>query len=159
MCRPANTVLVRIVNAGLKMHVPSIVGSQTTGFSGAGATGTTVNGFTLIAEDGNPVPGAPRVQTDVFMAAGKTYDVMINLPTLHTPWFAGDHLRARGRARLRPRTEPVRQPDRPRCRHARVHRRQWRALPTGAAAGAFSASANAPAGESGHYNSVLQARR
>jgi len=45
----------------------------------------------LIAEDGNPVPGvqapgattapaAPRVQTDVFMAAGKTYDVMVNAP-------------------------------------------------------------------------------
>jgi len=45
----------------------------------------------LIAEDGNPVPGvqvagaaaapaAPRVQTDVFMAAGKVFDVMINAP-------------------------------------------------------------------------------
>ena len=73
------TVLVRLVNAGLKMHVPSIVGSQTTGFTGAGASGP-VNGFTLIAEDGNPVPGAPRVQNEVWMAAGKTYDVMINLP-------------------------------------------------------------------------------
>jgi hypothetical protein len=83
-------VLARLVNAGLRMHVPAIVGSQTTGFTGAGAP-TTVAGFTLIAEDGNPVPGvqvagattvpaAPRVQTDVFMAAGKTFDVMINPP-------------------------------------------------------------------------------
>ncbi len=85
------TVLVRLVNAGLRMHVPSIVGSQTKGFSGAGAAAT-VGGFTLIAEDGNVIPGvappasttanptapAPRVQTDVFMAAGKTFDVMIN---------------------------------------------------------------------------------
>lgn len=74
---PSGSVLVRLVNAGLRMHVPAIVNSQTIGFSGAGASAT-VGGFTLIAEDGNQVPGAPRVQTDVFMAAGKTYDVMIN---------------------------------------------------------------------------------
>jgi hypothetical protein len=86
------TVLVRLVNAGLRMHVPSIVGSQTAGFTGAGVATTAANpvgGFTLIAEDGNVIPGvapagattapvAPRVQTDVFMAAGKTFDVMIN---------------------------------------------------------------------------------
>jgi hypothetical protein len=88
------TVLVRLVNAGLRMHVPSIVGSQTQGFSGAGVAAT-VSGFTLIAEDGNVLPGvapagattvpaAPRVQTDVFMAAGKTFDVMINVPASAT---------------------------------------------------------------------------
>jgi hypothetical protein len=85
-----STVLARLVNAGLRMHVPSIVGSLTQGFNGAGAPAT-VSGFTLIAEDGNPVPGvqvagnttmpaAPRVQTDVFMAAGKVFDVMFNVP-------------------------------------------------------------------------------
>lgn len=37
-------------------------------------------GFSLVAEDGNPLPGLPRVQSEVFMAAGKTYDVMINVP-------------------------------------------------------------------------------
>ena len=86
------TVLARLVNAGLRMHVPSIVGSQTTGFNGAGAAAP-VGGFTLVAEDGNVIPNllpntnltgqvpAPKVQTDVFMAAGKTYDVMINAPT------------------------------------------------------------------------------
>jgi hypothetical protein len=88
------TVLVRLVNAGLRMHVPSIVGSQTAGFTGAGLATTSANpvsGFTLIAEDGNVIPGlappasttaapAPRVQTDVFMAAGKVFDVMINAP-------------------------------------------------------------------------------
>ncbi len=75
------TILVRLVNAGLRMHVPSIVGPQTTGFDGKGNSAT-VNGFTLIAEDGNPIPNltAPRVKTEVFMAAGKTYDVMINVP-------------------------------------------------------------------------------
>ncbi len=68
----AGTVLVRLVNAGLRMHVPSIVGAQ---------TGAAVSGFGLIAEDGNPLPGVTRVQNEVFMAPGKTYDVMINVPT------------------------------------------------------------------------------
>src|SRR5581483_681971 len=67
-------LLVRLVNAGLRMHVPSIVGATT---AGTAAT----PGMTLIAEDGNPVPGAARVQSEVFMAAGKTYDIMINVPT------------------------------------------------------------------------------
>ena len=69
---PGTAVLVRMVNAGLRMHVPSIVGAQT-GASGAA-------GFSLIAEDGNPLPGVPRIQSEVFMAAGKTYDVLINAP-------------------------------------------------------------------------------
>src|SRR5215472_13938054 len=77
----AGTILARLVNAGLRMHVPSIVNSLTTGFNGSGSATAPVSGFTLIAEDGNTVPGvqvagataapaAPRVQTDVFMAAG-----------------------------------------------------------------------------------------
>jgi hypothetical protein len=89
------TVLARLVNAGLRMHVPSIVGSQTAGFTGAGAAAT-VSGFTLIAEDGNVIPGvqvagaaaapaAPKVQTDVFMAAGKTFDAMVNVPAAGSP--------------------------------------------------------------------------
>jgi hypothetical protein len=70
-------VLVRLVNAGLRMHVPSIVGSL---------TGTTATpGFSIMAEDGNVLPGVPKVQSDVFMAAGKTYDVMINVPAACTP--------------------------------------------------------------------------
>jgi hypothetical protein len=67
----AGNVLIRMVNAGLRMHVPSVVGAQ---------TGSAAAGFSLIAEDGNPLPGIPRVQSEVFMAAGKTYDVMINTP-------------------------------------------------------------------------------
>src|SRR6184192_2774271 len=67
------TVLVRLVNAGLRMHVPSIVGAQTSGTAA-------VSGFSLIAEDGNVLPGLPRVQSEVFMPAGKTQDVMINVP-------------------------------------------------------------------------------
>ncbi len=68
-------VLVRVVNAGLRMHVPSVVGAQ----YGAGGVNAP-SGFALIAEDGNPLPGLPRVQSEVFLAAGKTYDVMINAP-------------------------------------------------------------------------------
>jgi hypothetical protein len=71
------TVLVRLVNAGVHMHVPAIVGSQT---GTAVAPATPPTGFSLIAEDGNPLPGIPRVQSEVFMAAGKTYDVTINGP-------------------------------------------------------------------------------
>ena len=74
-------VLVRFVNAGLRMHVPSIVGSLTTPpIVTTGVTAAPVAGFSLIAEDGNPLPGVSRVQSEVFMAAGKTYDVMINVP-------------------------------------------------------------------------------
>jgi hypothetical protein len=86
----SGTVLVRMVNAGLRMHVPAIVGSQTTTTytSGTTTTTTTPNGFSLIAEDGNPLPGVPRVQSEVFMAAGKTYDVMINVPAATSPPLA-----------------------------------------------------------------------
>jgi len=73
---PTGTILVRLVNAGLRMHVPAIVGSQTK----AAGSSATLGGFSLIAEDGNPLPGNPRVQDEVFMAAGKVYDVMINVP-------------------------------------------------------------------------------
>ncbi|MBZ5657445.1 MAG: hypothetical protein LAO56_19430 [Acidobacteriia bacterium] len=76
------SVLVRMVNAGLRMHIPSIVGALTTPAvvpTGAPAA-TPVSGFSLVAEDGNPLPGVSRVQSEVFMAAGKTYDVMINVP-------------------------------------------------------------------------------
>jgi hypothetical protein len=75
------SVLVRMVNAGLRMHVPAIVGSQTTPLGSTVVPApTAVPGFSLIAEDGNPLPGVQRVQNEVFMAAGKTYDVMINVP-------------------------------------------------------------------------------
>jgi len=62
------TVLVRYVNAGLRMHVPSIVNAVT----------GTAPGVSLIAEDGNVLPGVPKVQNEVFLAAGKTYDVLID---------------------------------------------------------------------------------
>jgi hypothetical protein len=72
------SALVRLVNAGLRMHVPSIVGALTNKTSGNAVSA--VPGLSLIAEDGNVLPGVPRVQSEVFMAAGKVYDVMINAP-------------------------------------------------------------------------------
>jgi hypothetical protein len=75
----SGNLLVRLVNAGLRMHVPSIVGATTTT-----AAATSLQGMTLVAEDGNLVPGSAHVQSEVFMAAGKTYDVMINVPTSAT---------------------------------------------------------------------------
>jgi hypothetical protein len=84
------TVLVRMVNAGSRMHVPSIVGAQTTQLAlttAATATLATVPGFSVIAEDGNRLPGVPHIQSDVFMSAGKTYDVMINVPTTALPVY------------------------------------------------------------------------
>ncbi|MBI3449616.1 MAG: hypothetical protein HY049_11965 [Acidobacteria bacterium] len=59
---PAGTVLLRFVNAGLRMHVPSVVGMN----------------MALVAEDGNRLPGKPRIQSEVFLAAGKTYDVVLS---------------------------------------------------------------------------------
>ncbi len=58
-------LLLRLVNAGLRMHVPSVVGSK----------------VTLLAEDGNKLPGNPRVQNEVLLTAGKTTDATIQ-PTV-----------------------------------------------------------------------------
>src|SRR5437870_8271251 len=75
------TVLVRFVNAGLRMHVPSIVGAVTTPAVVPPTTvAAAVPGFSLVAEDGNRLPGVSRVQSEVFLPAGKTHDAMVNVP-------------------------------------------------------------------------------
>jgi hypothetical protein len=79
----SGNVLVRFVNAGLRMHVPSIVGALTNDSSSG--TLKVVSGVSLIAEDGNVLPGNFRVQSEVFLPAGKTYDVMINAPAAGAP--------------------------------------------------------------------------
>ncbi len=75
-------LLLRFVNAGLRMHVPSVVGAD----------------MALVAEDGNVQPDIavalahnlaiqydpaatprPKFQNSVFLAAGKTFDVMLHL--------------------------------------------------------------------------------
>src|SRR3984957_16925647 len=60
-------VLINFVNAGSRMHVPSVVGLP----------------LTLVAEDGNPLPGRARIQNEVFLSAGKTYGVLVK-PTQST---------------------------------------------------------------------------
>ncbi len=58
---PGDIVLLRMLNAGLESHTPSIVGLT----------------MGLLAEDGFPYPGAVRQQTSVLLAAGKTMDVLL----------------------------------------------------------------------------------
>ena len=74
-----NSVLVRLVNAGSRMHVPAIVGAQTGAPTGPGNVAP--SGFSIIAEDGHRQPGIPHVQSEVFMAAGKVFDVVVNAPS------------------------------------------------------------------------------
>ena len=67
------SVLLRFVNAGLRMHVPSVLGLD----------------MALIAEDGNVQPDValalnkgltpkPKTQNEVFLAAGKVFDVTVS---------------------------------------------------------------------------------
>jgi hypothetical protein len=59
------TVLVRLVNAGLRTHVPSIVGLP----------------MSIVAEDGNVAPGQAKLQNEVLLTAGKTHDVLVTPAT------------------------------------------------------------------------------
>jgi len=69
-------VMVRFVNAGLRTHVPSIVGQS----------------LSLIAEDGNVAPGSPKVQSEVLLPAGKTVDALITpASTLSAAITAGSY--------------------------------------------------------------------
>ena len=80
------TLLVRFVNAGLRMHMPSIVGTQMALIAEDGhlqpdVAVALVNGVAnTTCPSGNvPVNGAcPKVQDAWFMAAGKVLDIAIN---------------------------------------------------------------------------------
>ncbi len=61
---PGGAALLRLINAGLLSHAPSLVGID----------------MGLIAEDGHPYPGNPRMQSTVLLAAGKTMDAIISMP-------------------------------------------------------------------------------
>ena len=71
-----DTVLLRLINAGLRSHTPSIVGLE----------------LGLIAEDGNLYPGLPRKQSAVLLAAGKTLDAVTTIPTINTTLSLIDHM-------------------------------------------------------------------
>lgn len=60
---PGQALLLRLLNAGLKTHVPTIIGEY----------------WQVVAEDGNPVPflANPRQQFSAFLPAGKTLDLIV----------------------------------------------------------------------------------
>ena len=76
--------MLRLLNAGLRSHTPSIVGVE----------------LGLIAEDGNPYPGGQRNQSAALLAAGKTLDALVTMPNTditfsmfdRMPTFSNDNL-------------------------------------------------------------------
>ena len=64
----SGNVLVRMLNAGLRTHIPTVVGL----------------GMSLVAEDGNVAPGNAKIQSEVLLAAGKTFDIVVK-PLQVTP--------------------------------------------------------------------------
>ena len=71
-----NTALLRLVNAGLRSHTPSLVGVE----------------MGLIAEDGNAYPGQPRRHSAVLLPAGKTLDAIIDLPNADQTYSLFDRM-------------------------------------------------------------------
>jgi hypothetical protein len=57
----SGNVLLRLVNAGSRTHVPSFVGLP----------------MAIVGEDGNLAPGKPKVQNEALLTAGKSYDVVV----------------------------------------------------------------------------------
>ncbi|MGC4121321.1 MAG: Ig-like domain-containing protein [Myxococcales bacterium] len=57
-------VLLRLANAGSRSHVPVTVGLP----------------LGLVGEDGNKLPGVPRLQSELLLTAGKTHDVLVAPP-------------------------------------------------------------------------------
>lgn len=60
----SGNLLVRLLNSGLRTHIPSIVGLP----------------MSVVAEDGNVAPGNSKVQNEVLLTAGKTHDVLVAPP-------------------------------------------------------------------------------
>jgi hypothetical protein len=67
----SGNVLVRFANAGSRTHIPTIVGLP----------------MAVVAEDGNVLPGNPRVQSEVLLTAGKTHDIIVK-PTSASGTYA-----------------------------------------------------------------------
>jgi FtsP/CotA-like multicopper oxidase with cupredoxin domain len=75
-------VLLRILNAGLRTHVPTLQGGY----------------LSVVAEDGKPYP-YPREQYSVMLAAGKTQDAVFNpTPGSYAVWDRTLHLSNAGAA-------------------------------------------------------------
>ena len=71
-----DTALLRMLNAGLRSHTPSLVGAE----------------VAVIAEDGNKYPGQPRKHSAVLLAAGKTLDAIIALPNADQTYSLFDRM-------------------------------------------------------------------
>jgi hypothetical protein len=61
-----SSVLLRMLNAGLRSHAPAIVGLE----------------MGQVAEDGNAYPGILRQQSETLLPAGKTLDALVTLPAI-----------------------------------------------------------------------------
>jgi hypothetical protein len=59
--RNSGNIVLRLLNAGLRTHIPSVVGLD----------------LALVAEDGNLAPGNAKRQSEVLLTAGKTVDAII----------------------------------------------------------------------------------
>jgi len=71
-----NSVLLRFLNAGLRSHTPAIVGLD----------------MGLVAEDGNPYPGLIKQQSGALLPAGKTLDVLVDMPAADTTFALFDRM-------------------------------------------------------------------
>lgn len=60
----SGNVLLRLANAGLRTHIPAVVGLT----------------MSLVGEDGNLASGKPKVQSEALLTAGKTYDAIVTPP-------------------------------------------------------------------------------
>ncbi|MDB6084496.1 MAG: multicopper oxidase type 3, partial [Gammaproteobacteria bacterium] len=58
-------VLLRLLNAGSRTHVPTVIG---------------VPSLSIVAEDGNLAPGVPKAQSHILMPASKTFDAVMAPP-------------------------------------------------------------------------------
>lgn len=73
---PGDSVLVRMINAGLRSHTPAIVGLD----------------LALLAEDGSPYPGLPRVQSGALLPASKTLDALVAMPAVDATYALYDRM-------------------------------------------------------------------
>jgi hypothetical protein len=73
---PGDSVLLRFLNAGLRSHIPVVVGLD----------------VALIAEDGNPYPGLAKQQSAALLPAGKTLDAVVAMPAVDATYPLYDRM-------------------------------------------------------------------
>ena len=73
--RSTGNVLVRLLNAGSRTHVPSFVGLP----------------MAIVGEDGNLAPGKPKVQNEALLTAGKSFDALVTPPAADAVYGAATY--------------------------------------------------------------------